>query len=668
MKKIDLHIHTSPANYEKQFDFSLEKLREYVEFNKLDIIAITNHNHFDTNQYKIIQESKVCTVFPGIEVDIESSHLLVIASNDRISELEVASSLLQNYIKSSTDSITFDEFKSIFKNYNDYILIPHYKKDPPMKKSTLEKFKGVIKIGEVGSAKKFESTKKEDLSLVPVIFSDERISANLLQFSTKNTFVDIKSTEFGVLKNALTSKNNVFLSESKKDDEFAFLSDGTSASTKLNVILGKRSTGKTYNLDIINRLKYSEKIKYVPQFSLTGNSETEAFNKLTLDEQYDVINEYLKNFKKLTDDIYDVTDDCDNSLDKYLKSLKEYASNQSLNDIYSNTKMFSETKYNCLDDLDTKDVINALFKILDSTHNKQIISKYLSEETLLALLRELIEKRKQELLEFKLKQEVNDIVEVVKKDLTKKSAIKPIDNINFYEVYKKKLLIEQYNYVCNLLKQSKTIYKSKVGRFSLSVNSSKVDSLKQLKELLNTKLPLSTAYDNYKNGFVFLNQLKDSGVVTTEIYKGFAYFKVDVVNECGKNLSGGERAEYNLIKEIENSENYDILLLDEPEASFDNLFIKDYILNLIQDISKKTTVFVTTHNNSLGILLKPNKIIYTEKKDGKFNVYTGELGSKVLKTVNGKELESYNTIMEVMEAGTEAYNERKDIYESIKNS
>ena len=46
MKKIDLHIHTSPANYEKQFDFSLEKLREYVEFNKLDIIAITNHSKF----------------------------------------------------------------------------------------------------------------------------------------------------------------------------------------------------------------------------------------------------------------------------------------------------------------------------------------------------------------------------------------------------------------------------------------------------------------------------------------------------------------------------------------------------------------------------------------------------------------------------------------------
>mgnify|MGYP003304260461 CR=1 FL=1 len=154
---------------------------------------------------------------------------------------------------------------------------------------------------------------------------------------------------------------------------------------------------------------------------------------------------------------------------------------------------------------------------------------------------------------------------------------------------------------------------------------------------------------------------------TGYIYKGLVAFDVDVVNENNKSLSGGERAEYNLIKEIKNAEQYDILLLDEPEASFDNPFINSYIIDLIKDISKKTTVFITTHNNSLGILMNPNKIIYTANESGDYKVYTGEIGSKEFKTINNDSIIGYDTIMEVMEAGEKAYNERSNIYESFKN-
>lgn len=45
MKKLDLHIHTiSTKNDSMNFDFSLEKLIEYVEKRSIDAIAITNHN------------------------------------------------------------------------------------------------------------------------------------------------------------------------------------------------------------------------------------------------------------------------------------------------------------------------------------------------------------------------------------------------------------------------------------------------------------------------------------------------------------------------------------------------------------------------------------------------------------------------------------------------
>lgn len=68
MKKIDLHIHTLSTVSDHPFDFSLDKLIEYVESEKLEAIAITNHNLFDRNQFETIVASISIPVFPGIEI------------------------------------------------------------------------------------------------------------------------------------------------------------------------------------------------------------------------------------------------------------------------------------------------------------------------------------------------------------------------------------------------------------------------------------------------------------------------------------------------------------------------------------------------------------------------------------------------------------------------
>ena len=205
-------------------------------------------------------------------------------------------------------------------------------------------------------------------------------------------------------------------------------------------------------------------------------------------------------------------------------------------------------------------------------------------------------------------------------------------------------------------------------RFKLSIVRKKYESARDVKNSLKTQLAIADVFnENYNNPYKYIRALEILNVPKSDIYKSLINFKISVVNERGNELSGGERAEYNLLREIKSSDQYDILLLDEPEASFDNPFIKEYIIDIIKDISQKTTVFISTHNNSLGVLLKPNKIIYTSNEEGKFKVYTGEFGSKSLTTNDGESIISYDTIMEVMEAGTNAYEERKQIYESVKN-
>lgn len=668
MKKVDLHIHTSPSNYERDFNFSLEKLKEYIDKTKLDIIAITNHNHFDKQQFELISANVNCSVYPGVEVDLESSHILVIFPKEKIEELDIACNTLSVKINSESDSITFDEFKAIFPDYSSYILIPHIKKDPAMKVTTLEKFKGIIKTGEVKSAKKFEVAKKDSTALVPVYFSDIRIEEDMDSFPTKYTYIDIDSDEYGILKNALFDKTKVFLSSNKSNEEFAFLLDGTLASTKLNVIMGKRSSGKTYNLKQIYKSKdISDNIKFVKQFSLTGQSEEEKFKELIEKEQENVINDYLKPLRKFVDEILDINNSSDKELENYLNSLKEYATNQYLQDAYSKAKLFNEVEFSFLDNLDTKKVINAVTTLLDSKHNEKVIYKYLSKESLKLLLKELIANRKKEYLEYKLKKETDNIVKVIKRKLNSKSSMVGISDVNFCNAFKNKVLKDNFKNIVNSLKLESTIYNLDVYRFKLSIKKRPFKNGQELKSKLKTAISIAPIYNSYYDEpYEFVHRLYEVGITKSEIYKALINFEINIVNEKENNLSGGERAEYNLLREIKESEQYDILLLDEPEASFDNPFIKDYIIDIIKEISQKTTVFITTHNNSLGILMKPNKLIYTSNEDT-FKVYTGEFGSKNLTTINGDSIISYDTIMEVMEAGENAYNERSQIYESFKN-
>lgn len=670
MLKIDLHIHTDPASYENSFVFSLDKLEKYVHNNGLQVIAITNHNHFNKSQFLDIQNKlSDIVVLPGIEIDIENSHLLLVGNVDQVEEINNANDLLSKEIRSEKDWISFDKFVRIFPLYKNYLLIPHYKKKPAMQTATINKFEGNLDCGEVRSAKQFEVVAKQSGKLVPVLFSDIRISDDLKVFPIRNTYVDINEFEFSVLKIALSDKNKVFINDSKNDYEFEILPDGTTASSKLNVIIGKRSSGKTFNLDRINASRDDNNIKYIKQFSLTGNSEITKFNELVKNEQTLLIEQYLAPFKNLTDNVLEIDQFFDTGVDSYLTSLKEYAENQSLKDSYSKSKLFTETCFNANDNYDTRDVIEATLKLLETDHNRKLVDEYLEPLNLKKLLKALLNKREIEYRQFKLKEEVDKIIESTKLKLSEKSSLKSIKDVDLYEIQKKRVIIDKYNELCNHLKCKSLIETLDIYRFKVELNKTKFKNATEVKRTLDTKIPLVEAFKFYDKPFSYIKELEKIQIDKSKIYKAIVNFKIIVLNERNTELSGGERAEYNLLHELKSADNYDVLLLDEPEASFDNPFIKTYIVDIIKNISNKTTVFLSTHNNTLGMLLKPNKIIYTEACDNNiYKVFTGDFGAKYLKSKDGEIRNTYDHVMDVMEAGETAYKERSTVYESIKNS
>lgn len=668
MIKIDLHIHTDPADYEPAFNFSLDKLKEYINKNHLDVIAITNHNHFNRKQFETITNSTNIDVLPGVEVDIEKAHLLVITKKEDIDELELSCSELIQYISSKDKkiSITFDEFITIFKNWKNYLLIPHYKKKPIMQATTIRKFTDNIYCGEVRSAKQFEVIKKAHDSLAPVLFSDIRIDEDLDTFPVRNTYIDISNFEFSKLTTALKDRNKIYISDDKNENEFEFLPDGTTASTQLNVIVGKRSSGKTYNLNQIYNSNDSDVVKYIKQFSLTGNSEESKFKELLEQDQDFLIENYLTPLKQLTENMLHIKEDYINNIDDYLSSLKEFAANQSLKDAYSKTKIFNQPLFNSTTKYDTYDLIKSALLFLESSHNRELIDKYIEKENLLKLLGELICRYEKEQLDKNLKDYADEILKITKGKLSSKSSLKAVKDVDMYLSLKNKLMIEEYNTIVNKLKFEKLISSTDVYGFKIELTRRAYKNATELRKVLKYSPSLKDEFKMYPNPYRFITSLSKI-VIPSVVYKSLLNFDINVKNSYGHNLSGGERAEYNLLHELKDSDKYDILLLDEPEASFDNPFIKSYIIDILKDISMKTTVFLSTHNNTLGMLLKPNKIIYTEVNNNDYKVYTGDFGAKELSTVDGDKIQSFTKLMDVMEAGTDAYKERKKIYEDFEN-
>lgn len=104
MKKIDLHIHTVPSISDRHFDFEIESLKEYVNKLEIDCIAITNHNLFDKHQFEEITKEIIIKVFPGIEIDLEGGHILLISENENLDDFAEKAQKLRDLIKSPGDA------------------------------------------------------------------------------------------------------------------------------------------------------------------------------------------------------------------------------------------------------------------------------------------------------------------------------------------------------------------------------------------------------------------------------------------------------------------------------------------------------------------------------------------------------------------------------------
>lgn len=670
MKKVDLHIHTVPSISDKEFFFSLNSLKDYVEKLEIDCIAITNHNLFDKFQFEYIASELSIKVFPGIEIDLEAGHILLISENEYLDDFALKCKRVTDLIKTKSDYISYEQLIEIFPLLSKYLLIPHYDKKPNIKPETLVKLGDNIFCGEVTSIRKFKACLTESDKLVPVIFSDCRFVEDMPSFPSRQTFIDAADDSLTAIKGCLFDKNKVYLSKEDGNDFFQATDDGIILSTGLNVIIGERSTGKTYTLEkIINGF---ENVKYIEQFSLLQNDE-EKFKELVTTRHSLVSENYLKEFKDVIYSINEVDVKTNNqNVEKYLDSIKKFASESDKLDSFSKCKLYNETKFD-LDNLDNlKVLIKATKLLLDNTEYKNIINKHIPDTNLKSLFIELIETYQEKHIKNLEKGFINDLTERIKDDLKIRSSSTSIEDVDFHKIQIDKIKVDRFEEIIKKLHTEKIIDSKEIRGFKVIAKTKKYTGASQLQKKSKSKLTFSDAFNNYNAPYKFLVSLRNIAIEETDYYKYFVDIEYKTLNKHGFPVSGGERSEFNLLHEISDALKHDILLIDEPESSFDNIFLKNEVNELIKEISKEIPVIVVTHNSTIGASIKPDYLVYTtkmiENDELIYKVYFGHPMSKTLKNSDGEEIQNIDILFNCLEAGEEAYYERKlKAYEILKN-
>lgn len=675
MKIIDLHIHTISTMSDSDFSFSLDTFKNYVKAACLDAVAVTNHDIFDLSQYEKINDALDITVFPGIEVNLEKGHVLIISEESNVEKFNDCATKITDIVRNIGDTVTYDQLIHIFGDLNKYIIIPHYEKRPRIMGEALEKLRPHITAGEVDSAKKFIRVYKDSASITPVLFSDVRIKDGLSKYPTRHTYVDCGDISLDALKTCLADKGKVALSERDGNALWQVFDNGQMISTGLNVLLGERSTGKTYTLDEIDNIVH--RVKYIRQFQLVQqdpDTDERIFRESIQKEKSSFVDQYLAEFKSVVDSVLSIDLEANEKiLDNYFESLLKSAEDSDRRDAYAKASLFDEELFPLSDNQTLKELISSIRQVIENIEYKEIIDKHIDRTSMKNLACELIELLWSEAYAHKKKDYTNTIIRDVKEILRLRTSATAVEDVDIYSYLMDKEKISKFEKIASLLKKAATISVENIQAFRVEATKRLYTGASEVRAASGTALAFSDAFQHYSIPYRYLRKLLDiPGIPTGVIYKLFTNINYRILNSYGYPVSGGERSEFRLLQEIKDSQNHDMLLIDEPESSFDNLFLNSDVNEMINEIAKTMPVVVVTHNNTVGASIGANYMLYTSrniKDDGdvEYRIYSGYPTDMNLISPDGLSIDTHQIMMNSLEAGPDAYKNRRAIYEAVED-
>lgn len=671
MLKIDLHIHTMATAWEESFEFSLEQLEQHVSEQRIDVIAITNHNTFDLEQYEEIREvlAGKCAVFPGVEVSALKSHILIIDSEDNVRRLKDSCEQLNAALRDNVSrSLENHELQSIFPWIGDAIVIPHYQKDPGISQESLAKLGQLVTAVETSSLGKARRLSKQgQIGHPAVCFTDYRFGVDEAliageRYRPTGVFLTTDSVSFGAIKSGI--KDGVrFSSDGSEDIEFA---PGLTLVKGVNLILGRRSTGKSYTLKRVAALFEESDVYHITQGELVKEGVEDAFYDNLGQRFSGARRSYMSRLRPLMSEAKHNGNAAARSraIRDYLKSLKSYAESSSQSDCYSRCALHHAVSLKKPKSTDTAELIDATKLLLKSSDNADLIEKHVGRERLCCLLKSLVERSTNEAKQEECIELSNKVIKRVRQSL-KVSAVDVYPEPYLCEAFEKEAYSRRLSELLDLCWTPKLVADDGGAAFSdysIKVSRCKFARANDVKAALGADASVQLGGITNKKSQEYIDRLI-SLQGDMDLSLGLFDVKVRMEDEKGAALSGGQRTECVFVGKLNEAYGKSVVLIDEPESSFDNPFLSKTIAGRIRELAKSSTVVVATHNQVLGFDLKPEKVFVArfDRDTGRYSMLSGSPHDRMLTAGEYGESTS-DAMLEILEAGKVSYDNRRTYY------
>ena len=710
--RIDLHCHTKKVKTGDAYtrNVTKDKFFQKVIEAEVKIIAITNHNQFDYLQYKEFKDvtEGYCDIWPGVELDIigkadqkgncKRGHLIVIANPKNV---ELFNTQVQELVNDE-DVNTFQiGVKKVYETLGkcDCIYIPHFHKEPKLSDEDIQE------LGELlpDSSRLFKETSDyrslgvfSNFDYSVIIGSDvqdwnkyetSKFADIRLPVQTFEQFCLLAKKDVQIIDTLLNQKRKKEIPVSpykKVNFKLPFYED-------INIIFGQKGTGKT---EILESLKKYYIENGIAMESYKGNEKDSDFSKML--KVNDIIATpdklQLDSMRQQFIDIYNWKEELPTSFEKYISWMETKDNNKNkgrmkitecvhIEEGVRDRKLESDYKY--------------LKEFTESTFEKIDIEKYLDERerTILMLL---LEKLCKNINDAKMQKWNSDkSIKLTNWSIDKIKAIadkcsdtisKP-SSVGFYDFAMGRFkLFENVEEICSTFSVEDKVEKEYLGnleekgdiyiqtRYRMLTKESRTDEFKQgITVLRNCKLVIdgikkAALAENISEEVSKFQEFYDDGIKDIGTFIGVSK---ETALENGEiyRPSNGERGIL-LMQKLLDSER-DAYILDEPELGMGNSYITSNILPKLTDLAKRRkTVIIATHNANIAVGTLPYISILRTHENGVYKTYVGNPFYDELRNIDD-ETDTKNWTQESMhtlEGGKTAFYDRKDIYESGKQS
>lgn len=711
--KIDIHTHTRKVKSGDAPTRNIEK-EEFADILKdtdVNILAITNHNHFDLAQFEEFRDSVIshCQVWPGIELDVlengKRSHLIVVCNPKNYKSFNLAASQLLDGKSADTFTISLEDLVVKLDSL-DCIYIAHYfVKKPSLGNEEIEKLYSLV-----SNPKRILKEATNSIS-AGIYISHGHNSIFGSDVQDWKQYIEISKTlpelrlpvesfeQFCLLLEKDEATINTILDKKQKQsiELFPFKSDPfekveLDIFSDINILFGSKGTGKTDILEALSK-HFNTKGHKTSVYKSNDNHLNEvfdikgsSFNCKASDFGFDECEDEITFLKNVTEG--EVT-----SLNKY----ELHFSFQETNKISQKLKI---KEINNEDEEESERALNEITEILD---NFKSFNDYISENDelsdfinveLIQELSDILEKILQQLkigtennfLDNKSIKLLNGIVSCFNTEISKKTNQPPKPTKTGFLNYSRnrikveraaKKIIALVNQPINPIEEYagslgiKGELKCKTnlifhngslsnGDYTPVKNVNKTPQKKFVKAI--DSISKHTYSNELFSKIADLNEIENIETINTlsDLLLKHKHF---TLNDNIYNPSNGESSMILLHKEL--VEEKDIYLIDEPEKSLGNDYINDVIVPLLKEkalLGKK--VIIATHDANIAVRTLPYNSIYRLHESGQHFTLAGNPFSNSLKCKYGSrpELDWKEISMKTLEGGKEAFGERGKIY------